>query len=75
MNIERAIETPLVLRFVGGGDSISEPNPPHPSTSWWTMTSVIYLHWRLNTHKVTAAKLTAAAGFYAMFAAALAFTL
>ena len=40
-----------------------------------TMASVIYLLWLLKTHKVTAAKLTAAAGFYAMFAAALAFTL
>jgi len=40
-----------------------------------TMASVIYLLWLLKTHKVTAAKLTAAAGFYAMFAAGLAFTL
>jgi len=40
-----------------------------------TMASVSYLLWLLKTHRVTAGKLTAAAGFYAVFAAGLVFTL
>jgi cation:H+ antiporter len=36
-----------------------------------TMASVTYLLWLLRTHRVTAAKLTAAAGFYAVFAVGL----
>jgi cation:H+ antiporter len=40
-----------------------------------TMASVTYLLWLMRTHKVTAARLTAAAGFYAIFAISLVFTL
>jgi len=40
-----------------------------------TMASVSYLLWLLHTHKVTAGRLAAAAGFYAVFAAGLALTL
>lgn len=40
-----------------------------------TMASVVYLLFLLRTHKVTAARLTAAAGFYAVFAVGLVFTL
>ena len=40
-----------------------------------TMASVSYLLWLLKTHRVTAGRLTAAAGFYAVFAIGLIFTL
>jgi len=40
-----------------------------------TMASVTYLLWLMRTHRVTAARLSAAAGFYAIFAIALVFTL
>ena len=40
-----------------------------------TMASVSYLLWLLKTHRVTAGRLTAAAGFYAVFAVGLIFTL
>jgi len=40
-----------------------------------TMASVSYLLWLLRTHRVTAGRLTAAAGFYAVFAVGLIFTL
>jgi cation:H+ antiporter len=40
-----------------------------------TMASVSYLLWLLRTHRVTAGRLTAAAGFYAVFAIGLVFTL
>jgi cation:H+ antiporter len=40
-----------------------------------TMASVSYLLWLLRTHKVTAARLSAAAGFYAVFAVGLVLTL
>jgi cation:H+ antiporter len=40
-----------------------------------TMASVSYLLWLLRTHRVTAGRLTAAAGFYAVFAVGLALTL
>jgi len=40
-----------------------------------TMASVSYLLWLLHTHKVTAGRLAAAAGFYAVFAAGLVLTL
>lgn len=40
-----------------------------------TMASVSYLLWLLRTHRVTAGKLAAAAGFYAVFAAGLILTL
>ena len=40
-----------------------------------TMASVTYLLWLMRTHRVTAARLSAAAGFYAIFAIGLVFTL
>jgi cation:H+ antiporter len=40
-----------------------------------TMASVTYLLWLMRTHKVTPARLSAAAGFYAIFAIGLVFTL
>jgi cation:H+ antiporter len=40
-----------------------------------TMASVSYLLWLLKTHRVTAGRLTAAAGFYGVFAVGLFFTL
>jgi len=40
-----------------------------------TMASVSYLLWLLRTHRVTAGRLTAAAGFYAVFAGGLVFML
>jgi len=40
-----------------------------------TMASVIYLLWLLRTNRVTAPRLTAAAGFYGLFAIGLVFTL
>lgn len=40
-----------------------------------TMASVSYLLWLLHTHRVTAGRLAGAAGFYAVFAVGLAFTL
>ena len=40
-----------------------------------TMASVSYLLWLLRTHRVTAGRLTAAAGFYGVFAAGLILTL
>lgn len=40
-----------------------------------TMASVSYLLWLLRTHRVTAARLSAAAGFYAVFAVGLVLTL
>ena len=40
-----------------------------------TMASVSYLLWHLRTHRVTAGRLSAAAGFYAVFAVGLALTL
>jgi cation:H+ antiporter len=40
-----------------------------------TMASVSYLLWLLRTHRVTAGRLAAAAGFYAVFAVGLVFTL
>ena len=40
-----------------------------------TMASVSYLLWHLRNHRVTGSRLTAAAGFYAVFAVGLALTL
>ena len=40
-----------------------------------TMASVSYLLWLLRTHRVTAGRLTAAAGFYGIFAVGLILTL
>jgi cation:H+ antiporter len=40
-----------------------------------TMASVSYLLWLLKTHRVTAGRLTAAAGFYGVFAVGLFFIL